>query len=287
MSHHTDAAAQSTPLAPPVVPARLAGKFALVTGSSRGIGLGVALRFAAEGATVAINDRAQTEHAETALEALHQASRNAGFSDRRHRLVVADVASAEAVVGMVAETVAAFGRLDILVNNAGIQYEVPSDSFDDEGFMRVLNVNLIGAARAAREAIAHFLTRPGGGNVINTSSVHALIPKPGYLSYSLSKGGMINLTRTLALEFADKGIRVNAVGPGAIVTDINAAWKDDPQARSMVESHIPMGFAADVEDITPVFAFLASEDARYITGQTLYACGGLTLFGEFRHNWSS
>jgi len=103
----------------------------------------------------------------------------------------------------------------------------------------------------------------------------------------VSKGGLENLTRTLALEYAGSGIRVNAVGPGAVVTPINQAWIDDPKARGEVESHIPMGRAACPEEIASVFAFLASDDASYITGQTLYACGGLTLYPEFRTAWSS
>lgn len=266
---------------------RLKGRYALVTGASRGIGRAIALHFAREGATVAINDREGNAAADATLVALHQASRDAGFAPRDHRFIAADIASPEAVPMMIDTAVAEWGRLDILVNNAGIQIEEPSEAFTDEHFMRVMDVNLIGAARASRSAIAHFLSRDGGGVIINTSSVHALIPKPGYLSYSLSKAGITNLTRTLALEFAGRGIRVNAVGPGAVITDINAAWKDSPTDRAKVESHIPLGYAAQVEDIAPVFAFLASDEARYITGQTLYACGGLTLFGEFRENWAS
>jgi glucose 1-dehydrogenase len=117
--------------------------------------------------------------------------------------------------------------------------------------------------------------------------VHEIIPKPGYIAYSISKGGMENMTRTLALEYADKGIRVNAVAPGAVNTDMNARWINDPKMRHDVESHIPMGRAAASEEMASVFAFLASDDASYITGQTLFACGGLTLFGDFKKNWSS
>lgn len=117
--------------------------------------------------------------------------------------------------------------------------------------------------------------------------MHEIIPKPGYLAYSISKGGLGNLTRTLALEFADRGIRVNAVGPGAVLTSLNDSWRNDPQARAGVERHIPMGHAATPEEVAPVFAFLASDEAAYITGQTIFACGGLTLYGDFKQNWSS
>ena len=132
-----------------------------------------------------------------------------------------------------------------------------------------------------------FLARGGGGVILNNSSVHEIVPKPKYLPYSISKGGMENMTKSLALEYADRGIRVNAVGPGAVVTPINSAWIDNPKARAEVESHIPMGRAAKPEEIASVFAFLASDDAAYITGQTIFACGGLTLYPEFRVAWSS
>jgi glucose 1-dehydrogenase len=187
---------------------------------------------------------------------------------------------------MFAKTLGALGSLDVLVNNAGIQKPSPSHELEAADFDRVIGVNLRGPFLCSREAIRHFLTR-GGGVIINNSSVHEIIPKPKYLSYSISKGGMHNLTRTLALEYADRGIRVNAVGPGAIVTPINRAWIDNPKARAEVESHIPMGRPGESAEIAGVFAFLASDEASYITGQTLFACGGLTLYPEFRTAWAS
>jgi glucose 1-dehydrogenase len=191
------------------------------------------------------------------------------------------------VKGIFATTIEAFGKLDILVNNAGIQKACPSHELESADFDRVIAVNLRGPFLCAREAIRHFLSRPGGGVILNNSSVHEIIPKPKYLSYSISKGGMENLTKTLALEYAGQGIRVNAVGPGAVVTPINKAWIDNPKARAEVESHIPLGRAADASEIAAAFAFLASDEASYITGQTLFACGGLTLYPEFRVAWSS
>ena len=139
----------------------------------------------------------------------------------------------------------------------------------------------------SREAIRCFLAQGTGGVIVNDSSVHEIIPKPKYLPYSVSKGGIENMTKTLALEYADRGIRVNAVGPGAVVTPINNAWIHNPKARAEVESHIPMGRAAEADEIAAVFAFLASDEASYITGQTIFACGGLTLYPEFRIAWSS
>ncbi len=266
---------------------RLEGRYALVTGASRGIGRAVAERFAAEGAIVAVNYYGQAEAAQEVVRRLEVGDRASGSALRGHFAVEADVSSEEEVRRMIAEVIERFGRLDILVNNAGIQAPTPGDSFDLAQVQKILAVNLTGAALCARAAIAHFLSRPGGGVIVNTSSVHEVIPKPDYLAYAMSKAGLGHLTKTLALEFADRGIRVNAVGPGAVVTDINAAWKDVPEKRGAVEAHIPMGFAASPEMIAPVFAFLASDEAAYITGQTLFACGGLTLYGDFKENWSS
>jgi glucose 1-dehydrogenase len=188
---------------------------------------------------------------------------------------------------MMREVVERFGRLDILVNNAGSPGHRPGrrlrprhrqqDSRDQLTARRCAPGRRSGIPVAARAAA-------------RSSTIRACtrsIPKPDYLAYAMSKAGLGHLTKTLALEFASRGIRVNAVGPGAVVTDINSAWKDDPEKRGAVERHIPMGFAAAPEQIAPVFAFLASDEAIYITGQTLFACGGLTLYGDFKENWSS
>ena len=269
------------------VASRLNQRFALVTGGSRGIGRAVAERFAAEGASVAINHVRDAAAATEALASLDQISAARGFTDRQHCAVEADVASATEVRAMIDQIIVRWGRLDILVNNAGVQAETPGEGFDHATLERIIAVNLNGQAYCAEAAIAHFLTRAGGGCIINTTSVHEVIPKPGFLAYSMSKGGLGNMTRTLALEFADKGIRVNAVGPGAVLTTMNDTWRNDPTARAGVESHIPMGRSAVPEEIASVFAFLASDDSAYITGQTIFACGGLTLYGEFKQNWSS
>ena len=258
---------------------RLQGKNALVTGASSGIGQAIAIRFAEEGANVAINYRGDAGGAETTRAMAEKAG-------GKHFTIQADISREDEVTSMFAKTLDAFGSLDVLVNNAGIQMLTPSHELAAADFDRVIDVNLRGPFLCSREAIRHFLTR-GGGVILNNSSVHEIIPKPKYLSYSISKGGMHNLTRTLALEYADRGIRVNAVGPGAIVTPINRAWLDNPTARVEVESHIPMRRPGESAEIAAVFAFLASDEASYITGQTLFACGGLTLYPEFRVAWAS
>jgi glucose 1-dehydrogenase len=210
---------------------------------------------------------------------------------RRHGvrdvLVRGDVSSEEDVVRMVGEAADRLGGLDILVNNAGIQISRPSEQLAGAEFDQVLAVDLRGSFLCAREAIKRFLADEKSGVVINVSSVHELIPRPGYLSYSISKGGMGNLTRTLALEYARRGIRVNAVGPGATITPINRAWTDDPVKTEVVSSHIPLGRAGTADEMAGVCAFLASDDAAYITGQTIFVDGGLTLYADFREPWSS
>jgi glucose 1-dehydrogenase len=263
---------------------RLKGKNVLITGASSGIGQAIAVRFAREGANVAINYRSGASQAEATQAMVRSARSNGAGSDL---LVQADVSQEDQVRKMFADVIDAFGRLDVLINNAGIQKPTPSHEIEVADFDRVIGVNLRGPFLCAREAIRHFLARGGGGVILNNSSVHEIIPKPKYLSYSISKGGMENLTKSLALEYAGQGIRVNAVGPGAVVTPINKAWIDNPKARGEVESHIPMTRAAAADEIASVFAFLASDEASYITGQTIFACGGLTLYPEFRVAWSS
>ncbi len=265
----------------------LKGKYVLVTGATTGIGHATAIRFAEEGCSVAINFRSNPDAAQQTLAAAQKASTDNGHTNTKHLTVYGDVSKEEDVKKMFAETLAAFGRLDVLINNAGWQKECASDKLEMADYDGVMNTNIRGALVCAREALKHFLSRSGGGVILSNSSVHQIIPKPAFVSYSLSKGAMGNMTRTLALEYASRGIRVNAVGPGAIITPINKAWKDDPKARAGVESHIPMGRSGESEEIASVFAFLASDEASYITGQTIYACGGLTLFPEFRENWSS
>jgi glucose 1-dehydrogenase len=263
------------------------GKNVLVTGGSSGIGQAIAVRFAEHGANVAINYLRRPEEAAETEEQVHACVKKVQQEGVRDVLVGADVSQEDEVVRMVAEAIDGLGGIDVLVNNAGIQISRPSDELSSADFDKVLAVNLRGAFMCAREAIKHFLDEDKAGSIINISSVHQLIPKPDYLGYSVSKGGMQNLTRTLALEYAGRGVRVNGIGPGATITPINSAWIEDPVKKEQVESHIPMARAGTADEMAGVTCFLASDDAAYITGQTIFVDGGLTLFPSFREPWSS
>ncbi|WP_205814106.1 glucose 1-dehydrogenase [Microbacterium sp. K24] len=256
----------------------MTNKRVLVTGGAQGIGFAVAKRFVEEGATVTITDIAQQDKIDESVRALEAPGRAFGV-----RLDVTDEGAISRVFADAAERMDGF---DVLVNNAGINIGSPTEDLDSATYDRVMDVNLRGVFLCSTAALRIFLAA-GRGVIVNNSSNHEMTPKPGYLPYSVSKGGLGNLTRTLALEFADRNIRVNSVGPGATVTPLNASWTEDPTKRAEVEKHIPFGRAGTADEVAAAFVFLASDDASYITGQTLYADGGLTLNNDFRFNWSS
>src|SRR5689334_9940419 len=215
----------------------LQDKVALVTGGSSGIGQAIAIRLGEEGANEAIK-----HGVEVCMKKMTEAG-------GRPILVAADVSDEQAVEQMFGQVLSEYGRLDIVVNNAGIQIAENSDELSAADFDKVLAVNLRGAFLCARSAVRAFLAAGQPGVIINVSSVHQVIPKPRFLGYSVSKGGMQNLTRSLALEYAGRGIRVNGIGPGATVTPINRSWIDDPVKRRMVEEHIPMRRAGGSEEM--------------------------------------
>jgi glucose 1-dehydrogenase len=271
----------------------LEGKTAIVTGGSSGIGQAIAVRLGHEGVNVAVNYVGPLEGAQSTKASIDAGVRacvdeiNACRAPSRALVVEADVSDESAVERMFKEVRSELGPIDFLVNNAGIQIAQDSDMLDVAAFDRVLSVNLRGAFLCAKAQVRQLLDDERPGSIVNISSVHQVIPKPKFLGYSVSKGGMQNLTRTLALEFAAKGIRVNAIGPGATVTPINRAWIDDPEKSAMVTSHIPLGRAGLAEEMAGAAAFLLSDEAGYITGQTLFVDGGLTLYNDFRGTWSS
>jgi glucose 1-dehydrogenase len=263
------------------------GKNVLITGGSSGIGQAIAVRFAEHGANVAINYLQTPEEAAGTEEQVHACVNKVQQEGVRDVLVGGDVSKEDDVVRMVGEAAEGLGGLDVLINNAGIQISRPTEELSSSDFDKVIAVNLRGAFMCAREAIGHFLETDTPGVVINVSSVHQRIPKPNYLGYSVSKGGMQNLTTTLALEYADRGIRVNGIGPGATITPINRAWVDDPEKKAQVEEHIPLARAGTADEMGGVACFLASDDAAYVTGQTIFVDGGLTLYPSFLTPWSS
>jgi len=257
----------------------LIGKVALITGATSGIGKAIALRFAQEGVKVVINYRKNKEEAETVLEEVNAAGRDAGHG-AENTIVQADISQDEQVEAAF-ENVKQLGGLDILVNNAGIQMQGASHEIELSKFDKMLDVNLRGAYLCSRHAIQQFLDADKPGVILNNSSVHEIIPRPGYIGYTISKGGMEAMTRTLALEYARRGIRVNSIAPGATITPINP-WGDKPEERAKIEDFIPMGRSGQPEEMAAAAVFLASDEAAYITGQTLFIDGGLTLYPGFR-----
>ena len=251
----------------------LTGKRVLVTGGATGIGEAAVRRFAEEGASVAINTVGDTAYAEQMAGELGAAHPGARFF-----VVAADVSVETAVEGMFATATERLGGIDILVNNAGIKAGAGQPhALDMTDFDRVLAVNLRGAFLCARHAIRHFLEAGQPGVVITTSSIHEVVPVQEASAYAISKAGLGNMTRSLALAYARNDIRVVGVGPGAIMTPMNAELGTNSQVRGEVEASIPMGRIAAPAEIAGLIAFLSSDDASYITGQTIYADGGLMI----------
>jgi len=263
------------------------GKKVIVTGASSGIGQDIAIKLAEYGADVAINyykDEEGAEDTEQSVESCHEKIKG---HDVEGIVIQADVSKKEDVDRLFDTVLDEWGAFDILINNAGIQIEEDSHKMDVEDVKKVLDTNALGAFMCAQRAIQHFLDEDKDGVIVNVSSVHQLIPKPGFIGYSMSKGGMQNLTRTLALEYARQNIRINGIAPGATITPINSSWVDDPEKKKQVEEHIPMGRAGKSEEMAEITAFLCSDASAYVTGQTLFVDGGLTLYPDFRVNWSS
>jgi glucose 1-dehydrogenase len=259
----------------PIAPARqrLTGKTALVTGSSRGIGRGIALRFAEEGANVAINYVGSIAAAEEVLAGVEAAG-------GRGVLLRADVSDATEVTRLVDDAVAAFGALDILVNNAGIETHAPFWDVREADYDKVMAVNAKGAFFAAQALVRHLRATARPGRIINISSVHEDLAFPNFAAYCASKGAIRMLTRTLAVELGRLGITINNIAPGAIETPINTALLNDPVKLSSLLQQIPLGRLGQPHDVAGLATFLASDEASYVTGSTFYVDGGLSVHYE-------
>lgn len=247
----------------------LQDKVAIVTGGAKGIGRAIALRFAAGDARVVVADRDE-DAGSRAVEDIGQHG--------AVRFIRCDVGDKAEVDNLVAATIQAWGSLDILVNNAGIVHGADFLDVSEADFDRVLRVNLKGsflvAQAAARRMVAQVQAGGPPGAIINMSSVNAVFAIANQVPYSVSKGGVNQLTKVMALALAPHGIRVNAIGPGSIMTDMLASVARDRAARDRVLSRTPLGRIGDPSEIAAIAAFLASDEASYITGQTIYADGG-------------
>jgi glucose 1-dehydrogenase len=250
---------------------RLQGRVALITGSDSGIGQGTAIEMAREGADIVIHfrsDRAGAEETQRAVEA----------AGRRAAVVEADVSDESQVERMFDEAIAAFGGVDILVNNAGMNLSgTHVADMETAEWDRLMRTNLYGYFFTCRRFIRERRKAGGRGKIINVTSVHDLIPMVGAGAYDASKGGQLNLTRTLALELAPDRINVNTIGPGMILTPFNQEAVDDPEVRDEQVQSIPMKRAAKPEEIARLAVFLASPDAEYVTGATYVMDGGLAM----------
>jgi len=260
----------------------LKGQTALVTGASSGIGEAIARALGDAGADVIVNYVSDEHSAERIAEEIRTKNvRALTFS--------ADVSQEDEVREMFRTAIAEFGTLDILVSNAGVQRDSGFADMTLEQWKFVLDINLTGAFLCAREATREFLRRGvvlersrAAGKIIFTSSVHEVIPWAGHANYASSKGGIMLLMKSLALELAQHRIRVNNIGPGAIKTNINrSAWETSDAEASLLKL-IPYGRIGDPADIGKVAAWLASDEADYITGTTIYADGGMLLYPGFR-----
>ncbi|MEJ8473072.1 SDR family NAD(P)-dependent oxidoreductase [Roseibium algae] len=247
----------------------LENKVAIITGAARGIGYAVAKRFVMDGAKVVIAD-VDDEAGQSAVDDLKKIG--------EVTYVHCNVAERLDVRNLVAETLNAYGDVDVLVNNAGIVVGADFLELEEDDFDRVLSINLKGTFLCSQAVARHMVEKVqnGGepGTIINMSSINAVLAIPNQIPYCVSKGGMSQLTKTTALALAPHGIRVNAIGPGSIMTDMLASVNNDPAARNRILSRTPMERVGEPSEIAGVAAFLASPDASYVTGQTIYADGG-------------
>jgi glucose 1-dehydrogenase len=261
----------------------LRDQVALVTGATSGIGLGVAKAFAAAGAMVGVNYRGKPDEADAIVREIEGAG-------GRALAVKADVSKEADVISMFDELASRCGRIDIVVANAGVQQDAPVAEMTLEQWQKVIDINLTGQFLCVREAVRRMTRQPASntsravGKIVCMSSVHELIPWAGHINYAASKGGIMQLMKTLAQEVASQRIRVNGIAPGAIKTAINEdAWSDEASREKLLKL-IPYNRIGEVEDVAKAAVWLASDESDYVTGTTLFVDGGMSLYPGFRDN---
>ena len=262
-------------------PKILPGQKALVTGANSGIGKGVAKELAKAGADVVINYVVNPDSANELVDELKKEGVNS-FAFK------ADVSNEDEVIKMFEETIKQFGTVDILINNAGLQRDSAFEEMTLEQWNKVISVNLTGQFLCAREAVKEFKRRGvkkeiscSAGKIIHISSVHEVIPWAGHANYAASKGGVMMLMKTIAQEVAPYRIRVNSICPGAIRTPINTKVWETPEAYDNLMKLIPYRRIGETDDIGRVAAWLASDQADYINGTSIFVDGGMTLYPGF------
>ena len=245
---------------------RLKDQVAVITGAAAGIGKACAQRFAKEGAKVVLSDIDETR-GEAAAEAIQAEGGEAVF-------IACDAGDKAQVDALMEKAVGAFGRIDCAIANAGIVHACDFLDLSEEDFDRVIRVNLKGVFLTGQAAARQMAAQGGGGSIINMSSVNAVMAIPAIASYVTAKGGVNQLTKVMSLALADRNIRVNAIGPGSIHTEVFEQVASDPEKLRGILSRTPMGRVGEPEEIASVAVFLASSDSSYITGQTIYPDGG-------------
>jgi len=249
---------------------RLDCKVAIVTGSSRGIGKAIAMKFAREGASVVVNSRKKVDAEKVVKEILADGGRAVA--------VEADVSKAKDVQKLIVATLKSFGKLDIFVNNAGVISYSSFLDLKEEEWDALMAVDLKGVYLCTQAAAKQMIKQGKGGKIINISSIAGFIGFPRLAHYCAAKAGVIELTKQVAIELAPYKINVNSIGPGVINTDMTKGIEDDPKQLKQIISRIPLGRIGEPEDIANAAAFLASDEADYITGEVVFVDGGwLTL----------